>query len=43
VQLFIRLNNATGDGHDQMVWKSYLISRAAETQRFVANAKNAAR
>jgi predicted amidohydrolase len=42
-QLFIHLNNAIGADHYQAVWKSYLVSRAAETQRFVASANNADR
>jgi predicted amidohydrolase len=41
-QLFIHLNNAIGADQYQPVWKSYLVSRAAETQRFVASANNAA-
>ena len=41
-QIILHLNNATGDNHYQSVWKSHLISRAAETQRFVLSANNAA-
>ena len=41
-QLFVHLNNAVGDERYQPVWKSHLVSRAAETQRFVASANNAA-
>jgi predicted amidohydrolase len=41
-QLFLHLNNATGDDTFQPVWKSHLVSRAAETQRFVLSANNAA-
>ncbi len=41
-QIFLHLNNAVGDGHSPSVWKSHLISRAAETQRFVLSANNAA-
>jgi predicted amidohydrolase len=41
-QVFVHLNNAVGDDRYQPVWKSHLVSRAAETQRFVASANNAA-
>ena len=41
-QIILHLNNATGDDRYQIVWKSHLISRAAETQRFVLSANNAA-
>ena len=41
-QVFIHLNNAVGADRYQPVWKSHLVSRAAETQRFVASANNAA-
>lgn len=41
-QLFLHLNNATGDDSWQPVWRSHLVSRAAETQRFVLSANNAA-
>jgi predicted amidohydrolase len=41
-QLFLHLNNAVGDDTFQPVWKSHLVSRAAETQRFVLSANNAA-
>lgn len=41
-QIFLHLNNATGDDRYQSVWKSHLVSRAAETQRFVLSANNAA-
>jgi predicted amidohydrolase len=41
-QLFVHLNNAVGAERYQPVWKSNLVSRAAETQRFVASANNAA-
>jgi predicted amidohydrolase len=40
--LFVHLNNAVGAERYQPVWKSHLVSRAAETQRFVASANNAA-
>ncbi len=41
-QIIFHLNNAVGDDLFQPVWKSHLISRAAETQRFVLSANNAA-
>jgi len=41
-QIFLHLNNAIGLDSVQPVWKSYLISRAAETQRFVLSSNNAA-
>jgi predicted amidohydrolase len=41
-QVFLHLNNAVGDSTFQPVWKSHLVSRAAETQRFVLSANNAA-
>lgn len=41
-QVILHLNNATGDDLYQPVWRSHLISRAAETQRFVLSANNAA-
>jgi len=41
-QIFLHLNNAIGDGSYQPIWKSHLVSRAAETQRFVLSANNAA-
>ena len=41
-QVFVHLNNAVGAERYQPVWKSHLVSRAAETQRFVASANNAA-
>jgi predicted amidohydrolase len=40
-QIFLHLNNAVGDDTLQSVWKSHLVSRAAETQRFVLSANNA--
>lgn len=40
-QIFLHLNNAVGDHTLQSVWKSHLVSRAAETQRFVLSANNA--
>lgn len=36
------LNNAVGDESISPIWKSHLVSRAAETQRFVLAANNAA-
>lgn len=42
-QVILHLNNATGSDVEQPVWRSHLISRAAETQRFVLSANNAAR
>ncbi len=41
-QVFLHLNNAIDDNTLQPVWKSHLVSRAAETQRFVLSANNAA-
>jgi len=41
-QVILHLNNAVDDDSFQSVWKSHLISRAAETQRFVLSANNAA-
>lgn len=41
-QVILHLNNAIGDDAPQPVWKSHLVSRAAETQRFVLSANNAA-
>jgi len=41
-QVILHLNNAVGDNSFQPVWKSHLISRAAETQRFVLSVNNAA-
>lgn len=40
-QVILHLNNAIGDDRDRSVWKSHLVSRAAETQRFVISANNA--
>lgn len=42
VDLFAYLNNATGDSAIFPIWKSHLISRAAETQRFIVGVNNAA-
>jgi predicted amidohydrolase len=41
-QIMLHLNNAIGDDSWQLVWRSHLVSRAAETQRFVLSANNAA-
>ena len=41
-QIILHLNNAIGDESYQPVWRSHLISRAAETQRFVISVNNAA-
>ena len=42
-QVIAYVNNAVGsqDGHD--LWRAHVISRAAETQRFIVGANNAAR
>jgi len=41
-QIILHLNNAVGDSKFQPVWKSHLVSRAAETQRFVLSANQSA-
>lgn len=41
-QVVLHLNNAIGNAQEFLVWQSHLISRAAETQRFVVSANNAA-
>lgn len=41
-QIILHLNNAIGDSSYQPIWRSHLVSRAAETQRFVLSANNAA-
>jgi predicted amidohydrolase len=41
-QIILHLNNAIGIDTVQSVWKSHLISRAAETQRYVLSSNNAA-
>jgi predicted amidohydrolase len=41
-QIILHLNNAVGHAWNLPVWRSHLISRAAETQRFVLSANNAA-
>ena len=40
-EIFVHLNNAVGDETQVPVWRSHLISRAAENQRFVLGANNA--
>lgn len=42
VQVFLHLNNAIGNARNRNVWRSMLISRAAETGRFVLSANNGA-
>ncbi|MBN1305973.1 MAG: carbon-nitrogen hydrolase family protein [Anaerolineales bacterium] len=42
VQIFLHLNNAAGHDLPRPVWRSHLISRAAETQRFVLSTNIAA-
>jgi predicted amidohydrolase len=41
-QVILHLNNAVGADTYQPVWKSHLVSRAAETQRYVLSVNNAA-
>lgn len=41
-QIILHLNNAIDNAAQLPVWRSHLISRAAETQRFVISANNAA-
>lgn len=40
-ELFVFLTNAIGDAGQAPVWRSHLMSRAAENQRFVISANNA--
>ncbi len=40
-EVFVYLNNAVGDESLLPVWRSHLVSRAAENQRFVLGANNA--
>ena len=40
-EVFVYLNNAVGDQGLLPVWRSHLVSRAAENQRFVLGANNA--
>lgn len=41
VEMFVYLTNAVGDKTQTLIWRSHLISRAAENQRFVLCANNA--
>jgi predicted amidohydrolase len=41
-EVILHLNNAVGGSFDQPVWRSHLVSRAAENQRFVVSVNNAA-
>jgi len=41
-QVFAYVNNAIGAAKGPHLWRSHLISRAAETQRFIIGANNAA-
>ena len=41
-QIILHLNNAIGIDTVQPIWKSHLVSRAAELQRFVLSSNNAA-
>lgn len=41
-QIILHLDNAVGHAWNLPIWRSHLISRAAETQRFVLSANNAA-
>ena len=41
-QIITYVNNAVGSTRGSEVWRSHMISRAAETQRFVIGANNAA-
>jgi predicted amidohydrolase len=40
-EMFVYLTNAVGDATQAPIWRSHLISRAAENQRFVLCANNA--
>ncbi len=40
-EIILHLNNAVGNAQDQSVWRSHLVSRAAELQRYVISANNA--
>jgi predicted amidohydrolase len=40
--LIAYVNNAIGSSNGHDLWRAHLINRAAETQRFVAGANNAA-
>lgn len=39
-QVILHLNNAIGNARNRSVWRSMLVSRAAETARFVLSANN---
>lgn len=41
-QIFAYVNNAVGSRTGDALWRAHLISRAAETQRFILGANNAA-
>lgn len=41
-QVFAYVNNAIGSARGDWLWRAHLISRAAETQRFIVGANNAA-
>lgn len=41
-QVFLHLNNAIGNARNRTVWRSMLVSRAAETGRYVLSANNGA-
>ena len=43
IQIFLHMNNAKGDASIQSVWKSQLISRATENQRYVISVNTADR
>jgi predicted amidohydrolase len=42
-QIFVYMTNAIGDSKEYAVWRSHLVSRAAENQRFVLAVNNAAK
>lgn len=42
-QIFLHLNNTEGDLSEQPIWKSQLISRATENQRFVVSVNTASK
>ncbi len=42
-QIIAYVNNAVGGTDGDQVWRAHMISRAAETQRFILGANNAAR
>lgn len=41
-QVILYVNNAVGSARGDSVWRAHMVSRAAETQRFVVGANNAA-